>query len=111
MPAIAEACDTAQCGLRVTTDPDRRTRTLDWHWLAYHLLEAVEAAAVGDRLAGPQFTEDVDVLVGDCAATREVGRMQGAKFLLHPPDADADCQTPARQHVNGRQGLGIENGV
>ena len=62
-------------------------------------------------IAGPEFLEGTDVLVGDRAALLEGRQVQCLKLLSHPAHTNAHHQAPAGQHIQRGQGLGRHQGV
>ena len=89
---------------------DRWPRTLDRLRAALDAVERHEVAVERRLLFAPERTQRVDILVG-AAATRVERHTHRLVLTRHVPDADADDQPAARQHVDRCELLGQRHRV
>ena len=72
---------------------------------AAQFLERIELTFESDRVLGPTFLEDLEILVADGPPLVEISRVQRFELLTEPADTNADGDAPLREHIDGRQHL------
>ena len=104
-PAVAHLADPPECGRTLTTEDDRRMRTLDGLGIRPDFGEAAELAAELGLFLGPQHLHDFQVFARTLGATFP-GHAERGEFLGQPADAHPEVEAAARQLVQAGDFLG-----
>ena len=102
-PAVTESRGAAQRRNRLTTDQDRRSRSLHRFRLEHDTVEVEVLAVVRDLGLGPQPPAHLDRLVDAAPSAREV-ELGGDPLLFEPARADAELDPAARDDVERLHG-------
>ena len=109
-PAVAFARDSAERGVRLAAENDRRVGRLDRLGRLAAGRQRVELAFVGGDVIEPEAAHDLQILFGARAAAGP-RHAQRSELFAQPADAHAEIDAPVRKAVNGGHLLGCVHRV
>ena len=111
IPTVTQLGGTPDGGAAFATDPDGRMGLLHRLGQEGYVGKTAIFALEGRIVAGPQFLESPDVLIGDRSPLLERRQPQSLKLLLHPTHAYSHDDPALGEDVQRRQCLGRHHRV
>src|SRR6266849_7138472 len=94
MPGIAVARGPSHRRLTAAAHPDGRMRRPRWPRSGIHFPKGHVSSLIGNDIVGPAFLDDLEILVGDCAALLKL-YSQGLELLFGPAHTDPQNEAAA----------------